>query len=279
MNTLLHSGAAALALLLLTAPLAQAQQAPSEKPTTKTKVKTKGAKQAAAEPLTTATPPMPPAGGPHQHRPGQGGPGRPGGPDGPDGPRPKAGSVQALSDFSGTLGEYTADNDDKLYDGFTLKTSTGTEAVRFPRHLAQALMAAAKPGATVTISGFRNADRDGRSGLHLVSLAAGGQTIRDQRPTPPTTPPAETATTVSGTVRSLSQDPRGRTNAIVVSDGTILRLPPAAVEQLAEKLKVGAAVAATGTLRAARPGEVAAQPVKAVRVETITLDGVKFLVR
>jgi hypothetical protein len=186
--------------------------------------------------------------------------------------------VQALTDFSGTLGEFTADNDDKLYDGFTLKTSTGSETVRFPRHLAQALMAAAKPGAAVTVTGFRNTDKEGRSRLHFVRLTAGGQTINDQRPTPPATPPAETATTVRGTVRSLSQDDRGRTNAVVVSDGTVLRLPPAAAEQLAEKLKVGATVAATGTLRAARPGEVAAQPVKAVRVETITLDGVQFLV-
>lgn len=75
-----------------------------------------------------------------------------------------------------------------------------------------------------------------------------------------------------GTVRSLGQDLGGRTNALTVSDGTVLRLPPAA-EQLAEKLKVGA----TGTRHAPRAGEVAARPVRVVRVETITLDGVRFL--
>jgi hypothetical protein len=41
---------------------------------------------------------------------------------------------------------------------------------------------------------------------------------------------------------------------------------------------VGATVAATGTLRTVQPGEVAAKPVRVVRAQTITLDGVQFLV-
>jgi hypothetical protein len=66
---------------------------------------------------------------------------------------------------------------------------------------------------------------------------------------------------------------------LVLTDGTLLHLPPAATEQLAEKLKVGATVAATGTLHTAQPGEVAAKPVRVVRAQTITLDGVQFLVQ
>jgi hypothetical protein len=58
-----------------------------------------------------------------------------------------------------------------------------------------------------------------------------------------------------------------------------VHLSPDAAEQLAEKLKVGATVAAAGTLRAPAPGEVAAKPVRVVRAQTITLDGVQFLVR
>jgi len=84
---------------------------------------------------------------------------------------------------------------------------------------------------------------------------------------------------VRGTVQRLAQDPCGRTNAVLVSDGPVLRLPPGAAEQLADKLKVGAAVAATGNLHTLRPGEVAAKPVRVVRAQTITLDGVQFLVR
>jgi hypothetical protein len=187
--------------------------------------------------------------------------------------------AQALSDFSGTITDYLASNDDQVYDSFSFKTSTSTETVRFPRHLGQALMAAAKAGSAVTITGFRSPDPQGRPTLHLVSLSANGQTVRDTPPTRPATPPTDETTSVRGTVQRLAQGPNGRTNTLVLNDGTLLHLSPAAAEQLAEKLKVGATVAATGTLRTAQPGEVAAKPVRVVRAQTITLDGVQFLVR
>jgi hypothetical protein len=273
---------AALAALLLAGPVTHAQQA-SAATTGKVKTKTKRTQAAATNAAlapdaagAALAPPPPPAGAPLP-----GGPGRPeaGGPGRPGGPGPRKGGAQALTDFTGTLTDYTAANDDQVYDAFTLKTSTGTETVRFPRHQAKALMAAAKAGSQVTVSGFRDTDPEGRTVLHLVSLTAGGQTVRDTPPTPPTTPPTEEATTVRGTVQRLAQGPNGRTNALVMSDGTIVRLSPDAAEQLAEKLKVGATVAAAGTLRASAPGEVAAKPVRVVRAQTITLDGVQFLVR
>jgi hypothetical protein len=84
---------------------------------------------------------------------------------------------------------------------------------------------------------------------------------------------------VRGTVQRLLQGPNGRPNALALNDGTIVLLSPDAAEQLAEKLKVGATVAAAGTLRVPAPGEVAAKPVRVLRAQTITLDGVQFLVR
>ena len=277
--------AVALTAMLLACPLANAQQTPAA--TGKVKTKTKRAQATAATaPAPDAAgaalaPPPPPAGGPQMPRPGAG-PGRPGegaGPGRPAGNGPRPASVQTLSDISGTLTDYTAANDDQVYDAFTLKSSAGTETVRFPRHLAQALMAAAKAGSQVTLSGFRDTDPEGRTALHLVSLTAGGQTVRDTPPVRPTTPPTEETTTVRGTVQRLAQDPSGRTSGLVINDGTILRLPPDAAAQLADKLKVGATVAATGALRAPVAGEVAAKQVRVVRAQTITLDGVQFLVR
>ncbi|GAB3833535.1 OB-fold nucleic acid binding domain-containing protein [Hymenobacter jeollabukensis] len=263
-------------LLLLAAPLAEAQQTPA-----KTKVKTKRtAASATAAPSNSpaapaeATLPAPPPGGPA----GPAGP-RPPHP-GPGAPRAKGGA-QALSNFSGTLTEYTAGNDEQVYDGFTLKTSAGTETVRFPRHLGRELMAAAKAGSNVSLTGFRDTDPEGRSALHLVSLTAGGQTVQATLPPPPppTTPRTPEAASAQGTISRLDADPQGRTRAVLLNDGTILHLPPAAVEQLAEKLKVGARVAATGDLRPRPEGEVAIRPVRVLRTQTITLDGVQFLVR
>ena len=308
----LKTAVTALAALLLAGPLAAQQAADASTPTAKTKIKTKRTKRSASQtaPAPAAlpgigvppappaglaglgtpppppagglaapgTPPPPPAGGlalgtpPPPPAPGRGplpGPGR----------GPKPGGVQALSDFSGTLTGYQASSDDQVYDSFGFKTSTGTDTVRFPRHLGQALMAAAKPGSAVTITGFRDTDPRGRATLHLVSLAAGGQTLRDTPPTPPATPPTEETVTVRSTIQRLTQDPAGHPTAAILADGTVLRLPPAATGQLADKLKVGATVAATGALRAARPGEVAAKPVRVVHAQTLTLNGAQYLVR
>ncbi|MBO0358439.1 OB-fold nucleic acid binding domain-containing protein [Hymenobacter sp. BT186] len=265
-----------LAAFLLTGSATYAQTSTSSAKSDK--ATRKAARTAAATTPPTAgtqlAPPPPPAGGPQPGRglsmgPGPGQPGKPG---------PKGG-VQALTTLTGTLTDYSAANDDQVYDAFTLKTSTGTETVRFPRHLGQPLMAAAKAGSAVSISGFRDTNPEGQMAFHLVNLTAGGQTISNQRPTPPTTPPTEQSATVKGTVSSLRQDPKGRTQALILNDGTVLRLPPPAAEQLSEKLKVGTTVAATGTLHTLRPGEVTARPVRVVRAETLTLDGVQFLVQ
>jgi hypothetical protein len=122
---------------------------------------------------------------------------------------------------------------------------------------------------------------DGRSHFHFVSLASGGQTVRDTPPVRPTTAPTEETATVRGTIRELRRGPRGEIKSLVLSDQSILQLPPRAVEQLADKLTTGASLEATGTLRTAHPGEALASttPVRVVRAETLTLGGNKYLVR
>lgn len=87
-----------------------------------------------------------------------------------------------------------------------------------------------------------------------MRLASGSQTVADARPTPPT----ETSATVRGTVCELRWGPNGRVHSLVLSDQTVLQLPPAAVEQLADKPTAGASLEATGTVRANRPGEALA---------------------
>ena len=286
---------AALATLLFTTPAAQAQ--------TVVKTKTKSSKNAktaalpvppAGQPAPAAgpagTPPPPPAGGPRGERgPGPGGPGAPkGGPaDGPkggpaDGPK-GGGQAQILSDVRGTLVSYQARNDEQVYDAFVLRPEGGAAAdtIRFPRHLGQQLATAAKAGSTVTVTGFRQNGPDGRSRFHFVSLASGSQTVRDTPPVRPTTPPTEESTTVRGTIRELRRGPKGEIKSLVLSDQSILQLPPRAVEQLADKLTVGASLEAAGTLRAAHAGEALATttPTRVVRAETLTLGGNKYLVR
>ncbi|GEM_PF-1515145 len=282
------SAVAVLAALLLAGPAAHAQQ-------TVVKTKTKSSKNAkdgaAATPLLPAPaagmappaggpagPPPPPAGG----RRGEQGPGGPGPKGGPT-PGPKGGQVQVLSDVRGTLASYQARNDEQVYDAFVLRPagSAAPDTIRFPRHLGQQLTSAVKAGSSVTVTGFRQAGPDGRSRFHFVSLASGGQTVRDTPPVRPTTAPTEETATVKGTIRELRRGPRGEVKSLVMSDQSILQLSPRAVEQLADKLTAGASLEATGTLRTAHPGEALATttPVRIVRAETLTLGGNKYLVR
>jgi hypothetical protein len=273
---------AVLATTLLVSPAVQAQQT-----VVKTKNKTAKNAKATAAALPLAPPPVPGAGpagptppppsGPHGER-GPGPKGPKGGPYGPQG-----GQAQILSDLRGTITAYQARNDEQVYDAFVLRAegNAAADTIRFPRHLGQQLMAAAKAGSTVTVTGFRQAGPNGRSDFHFVSLTSGSQTVRNMPPARPATPPTEETATVRGTIQELRRDPKGQIKALTLSDQSILQLPPRAVEQLTDKLTVGASLEATGTLRAAHAGEALATstPTRVVRAETLTLGGNKYLIR
>ncbi len=275
--------ASLLAAFLLAGPGAHAQQT-----VVKTKTKSSRSKMASAAQPAAGLPTPPPAlGGAPVPPPPAGGPGMGPGPGmgGPGGPRPgrDGGQVQTLTDVQGTLTGYQAINDEQVYDAFVLRPagSAAPDTIHFPRHIGQQLTAAAKAGSGVTVTGFRQVGPDGRSRFHFVSLTSGSQTIRDTPPQRPTTPPAEESATVKGTIRELRRGPRGEVRSLVLSDQSVLQLPPRAVEQLADKLTTGASVEASGVVRGTHPGEALATttPVRVVRAETLTLGGNKYLVR
>jgi hypothetical protein len=271
--------------LLATALLAGTIQADAQ---TVIKTKTKSSKSAQksqmADSGTPLLPPPAPGEGPDGPRPprsprGERGPGdERGGPKGERGDR-----VQALTDLRGTLTTYVANNDEQVYDAFVLRPASGAvDTVRFPRHLGQQLQAAAKAGSSVTLSGFRSTGPDGRSRFHFVSLTSGSQTVNDTPPARPTTPSTEEAATAKGTIKELRRDPKGNIRGVVLSDQTVVQLPPHAVEQLSDKLTVGATVEATGNLRPTQTGEARVAGTTAPRVvhpQTLALGGVKYLVR
>ena len=284
MNKLFYSVA-----LLATALLAGTIQADAQ---TVTKVKTKTSKSSKASAGNLATPPLPteaggPA-GPNGPRPPRGPHGEHGGPKGPHGPGkggPKGehGGLQTITDVRGTLSSYVANNDDQVYDAFVLRPETGAaDTVRFPRHLGQQLQAAARAGSAVTVSGVRHTGPDGRRHFRFVSLSSGGQTINDAPPVRPSTPPTAETTTAKGSIKELRRDPKGRIRGVVLSDQTVVRLPPHALEQLGDKLTVGATLEATGILRTAQAGEARVAGTTAPRMvhaQTLALGGVKYLVR
>ncbi|UOQ98737.1 hypothetical protein MUN81_04410 [Hymenobacter sp. 5317J-9] len=280
MNKPFYSVALLAAALLAGHPQAEAQ--------TVTKVKTKTSKATKATAGNLATPPPPPADGegpegPGGPRPPRGPRGERGGPhDGP-GRRGERGGLQPITDVRGTLSSYLANNDDQVYDAFILKPESGAvDTVRFPRHLGKQLQATAKAGSAVTVSGVRHTGPDGRSHFRFVSLTSGSQTINDAPPARPSTPPTPETATAKGNIKELRRDPKGRIRGVVLSDQTVVQLPPHALEQLGNKLTVGTALEATGDLRTAQPGEARVAGTTAPRVvhaQTLAVGGVKYLVR
>jgi hypothetical protein len=190
----------------------------------------------------------------------------------PDKPKPK---LHKLTAYAGTVGEYGA-NADGIYERFVLTTADGAHTVKFPPHFGQALHEAVQPGTPVTVLGYLHTTLKGDEHLHLASLEAGGQLLRPLPGGPATEPQ-----TLQGTVAELLRDPKGHPHALrLAGEASELRLPGHLGEQLADYLIIGAAVQASGTRRADRPGEVRAPGSTApLQLELLTVGGESFLLR
>lgn len=288
-----------LALAALLASPAFAQQT-----TTKTKTKRSTNRTAAAAAASTpvppvagpaGTPPPPPTG-----RPGKGPHGK--GPHGPGGAQ-AAQQLRQVQTLTGTLTRYTT-NPEGFYDGFVLPLNGTETTVHFPLHMAKALMAAAKPGQSITFgavsghqrpgwpTGTANATNNATAAtasttttttparLELVSVQSGGSTLLVQPPARPTTTEVAPATTsVSGRITERRTDDQGQLRGLVLADNTLLLVTPHVGEQLGDKLKVGETVQATGAVMPLRDGMVAATDVRRFHAQTLTVGGVQFLMR
>ncbi|RYU77964.1 hypothetical protein [Hymenobacter persicinus] len=277
-----------LSVLTLAALLAGPALAQQTTTTTKTKTKRSAAKSAAAAGAGAAAPALPDGTPPPPPVPGRGPHGK--GPHGPAGPgRPgEDRALQPVQSLSGTLTRYVT-NPEGLYDGF-VTTLNGTETtVHFPLHMAKAVMAAAKPGQTISfgaVAGRRGPAEAGTATaqpaarLELVSVQNGSTPLLMQRPERPRDPEATApaATTWNGRISELRRDDRGQVRGLVLTDNTLLLLPPHVAIQLGDKLKVGETVQATGSALTLREGMVAATDVRRVHAQTLTVGGVQYLV-
>lgn len=117
-----------------------------------------------------------------------------------------------------------------------LRVADGT-IVRFPPHLAQAMTAAMKPGDRVRIIGRREAH--GQVRADVIVNSATGQTVYDQPPAaasePPMPPHLRMASLqtqqAQGRIDAVLTGPRGEAEGVILSDGSIVRFPPHALQQ------------------------------------------------
>ncbi|GAB3257815.1 hypothetical protein GCM10027347_20630 [Larkinella harenae] len=206
---------------------------------------------------------------------------------GPVPPGPRAGLVHrspanagmiSLSTVSGTVQQLTG-NDESILDGFTLGTGSSTVAVRFPSHLGQSISAVAKAGSPVTVSGFSETTPEGESFFHLINLTAGKTTITDTPPTPLAGLPVPSLKTFEGKVAEFLLDKQGRTKGLLLTDQTLIKVPPHVADQLVGLVPKGSSISVSGYLKPLADGQVQLKKQTIVQATQVTINGQTFLVR
>ncbi len=133
-------------------------------------------------------------------------------------------------------------------DGFLLDAK---RQVHFPPHLGAAMAQRIAPRDTVSVRGVRPRTADI---IAAVSIATGdGETVVDEGPHSDAhaheRPEFETyATEVAGTVLLSLHGPKGELRGALLDDGTSLRMPSHAAEELQAYLAPGACVQAWGDM-------------------------------
>jgi hypothetical protein len=154
-----------------------------------------------------------------------------------------------LPEFSGRVQQFTLTPRGEI-DGLIL--SDGTE-VKTPPRLSTALAFTVRPGDSVVIHGLRAAALPLIQAVSVTNRAS-GRTVADAEanPLPRRGPPGlrsggpGSVAEVNGQIRMALHGPAGDVNGVLLSDGTVLRLPPDASESLGGVLAAGRTVVAEG---------------------------------
>ncbi|ASZ12111.1 hypothetical protein CK934_14650 [Chitinophaga sp. MD30] len=184
-----------------------------------------------------------------------------------------------LTTVSGTIVEYIA-NDRHEFDAFRLQTGGKNLIVKFPPHLGAQLMKMAGKGNTVTVEGTLDTKPDVDSDVFsFYSLKSGGNLIIDT-PAPLMQPPgSEQLINFSGKISDLNHNHRGMISGIVLNGKMVVSLPPPAVEQLAQYLKINTELAGTGIKRPVPAGVVVENNMGLLDARTLSIGGQTYLVR
>ncbi|MBB5737392.1 nucleoid-associated protein YgaU [Xanthomonas arboricola] len=132
-------------------------------------------------------------------------------------------------------------------DGLWLRDGT---QVAFAPHLSAQLQAAVRRGDTVSVQGYRLGSLPVLRASSIRSSRGGGEVV-DQPPTgamppAPPTPAALTPLQAEGRIERLVYGPGGETNGALLSDGTLVRMPPHLALQFGDLLQAGAPLSVSG---------------------------------
>lgn len=161
-------------------------------------------------------------------------------------PQPPAPVAAAPVRVDGTVERFMLNPNGEV-DGLWLMDGT---QVRFPPHLSADLQAAVRRGDAVSVQGYRLGSLPVLQAGTITARRSGKQVV-DRPPNPmtppaPPAPPALTPLQADGRIERLIYGPRGETAGVLLSDGTIVRMPPHAALQHGELLRPGARLSVNG---------------------------------
>ncbi|WP_342644580.1 hypothetical protein [Mucilaginibacter sp. CSA2-8R] len=183
-----------------------------------------------------------------------------------------------LTTLKGTVVNPVA-NDRFEYNGLLVKTASGNTQVLFPPHLGEQILAKAKGGAAVTITGFERTNPEGKAEFRLVTLNVNGTMITDTPPVAPQLTVAREQKSITAKIKELNYTPQKEVNGFTLSSGEQVNIPPHIANQLSSQLKAGTEVIVNGFAEPKRPGVVYSQNVTMIAAQTISINGQAYLVR
>ena len=184
----------------------------------------------------------------------------------------------ALTIVSGTVQQLLA-NDDDILDGFILKTDSATIAIHFPPHLGQSIQPVAKPGTSVNVTGFTETGPDGQPHFQLAQLTTEKSVISDTPPAQSITQAAPMQTTLKGKVVDYRSDNEGRTNGLILTDQTLVRIPLLLAGQLTQMMPKGSTIAVTGYVQQPAQGHIRIHTHTIMQASVLTINGQSYLIR
>lgn len=189
---------------------------------------------------------------------------------------PKNNKLQEVKAFKGKIKEYTY-NDDFIYDGFYLQSNKQTYYVKFPKHLGQQIR---ELRGNITVNGVMKYSRTGEPEIKMVNIQGSGKTVADvNRPRKPQTPPLEQVTSGSGKISEFKFNRKGEVTGYLLGNKTLLRVSPQKAKQLNQMMKTGQKIEFTGVEKKLKEGEVPANNYKIIYCQTISVNGIQYLVR
>ena len=93
-------------------------------------------------------------------------------------PKHRPDSLKQTTSITGQTGAWMS-NDEYVFNGFYLQTSTENQLVKIPLHMGSRLTAIVKTGKTVSVNGVVNVTPTGGKEIYLVSVTVDGETIYD----------------------------------------------------------------------------------------------------